>query len=75
MKQPAQTKLSATAALASAFAGAGYQVEILVTRTNKMDLPGDANATPALLDAPFEEQECRNLAGLFAAYEADRSEG
>lgn len=69
---PAQVQIAAPDSLAADFSAAGYTVTILVTRSGKVDLPNDPDALPPLLDAPFSEQEKKNLAGMLAAHEAGR---
>lgn len=69
-KKAAQIRIAPPPSLAAEFAPVGYRVELLVTRTGKLSLPTDEDALAPLIDAPFGEQETKNLAGLVAMYEA-----
>ena len=68
---PAQIRLPAPESLTADFADSAYKIEMLVTRTGKLALPNDPGASPPAVDAPFTEQEAKNLRGMIAAWEAD----
>lgn len=72
--RPAQVVIDAPASLAADFAPPGYHVQLLVARSGSTAIKGDSGADAMPIDAPFGPKELRSLAGMIAAYEADRGD-
>src|SRR5262249_14530307 len=61
---PARTTVELPKELAAAFARLVLRIEVTATRTDTFEDLADTGSSPQAIDAPFSEQERRNIAAL-----------